>query len=286
MEQPSRVRAKAIIDSIRECMLSNLEEIFKFTLVPARYIIHLHPDDYDNLKGFFSVIKKGASHALNDYLAELNGAVQSAGGLTGKLTGWWRGKPEEMKYERAGTDWEIEFIVDYSDEAIPGLHAIETLIDIDSRTDNIEGGSKTIRVLHRQTAEGTKQTREELEKQRVYAQISYEDLEGRKSYQMTKAKIRIGRGSSSDWVDLKLVAPEDVSREHIQMRYQSANRQFEIKDLSSLGTWINGQRVTSSAGIDEMTGNKRDLDIWEPLPPQAQISLAGMIFLDFTAAEA
>ena len=44
-------------------------------------------------------------------------------------------------------------------------------------------------------------------------------------------------------MDLKLKAKKDVSREHLQIRRDPASGHFFIKDLSTLGTTVNGKRV-------------------------------------------
>jgi pSer/pThr/pTyr-binding forkhead associated (FHA) protein len=115
--------------------------------------------------------------------------------------------------------------------------------------------------------------------QKTYAVIEYQDNAGRQTYRMTKDQIVVGRGGRDYWTDIKLDTLPDVSREHFRLRRDSASGKFFIKDLSRLGTTINGEPVPSS--VEMVDGNKRDRDIEAPLPETARIGLAGVLFLEF-----
>ncbi len=117
----------------------------------------------------------------------------------------------------------------------------------------------------------------------VYANLSYEDDTGPHSYAMTNNLIKIGRGAADRWVDLKLQAKKDVSREHLQIRRDPATGQFFIKDLSTLGTTVNGRRVPPS--IQQVNGAELDQSIEAPLPDKSQIGLAGVMAIDFKAVK-
>ena len=73
----------------------------------------------------------------------------------------------------------------------------------------------------------------------------------------------------------------DISREHIRLRRDPANGNFFVKDLSRLGTTIDGEKIPSS--IDYADGEKKDMNLEVNLPRHARIGLAGVIFLDFQA---
>jgi pSer/pThr/pTyr-binding forkhead associated (FHA) protein len=115
----------------------------------------------------------------------------------------------------------------------------------------------------------------------VYANLSYEDDTGAHVFQMTKDLIKIGRGSADHWVDLKVKSKKDVSREHLQIRRDSTDGKLFIKDLSSLGTTIDGKRVPPS--IEYQNGQPVDNNVEVPLPGKARIGLAGVVFIDFRA---
>jgi hypothetical protein len=101
---------------------------------------------------------------------------------------------------------------------------------------------------------------------------------------MTKNEIVVGRGGVGYWVDVKLQTSADVSREHLRLRRDAASGQFYVKDLSTLGTTIDGQVVPSS--VEVVDGNKRDKDVEVPLPSHARIGLAGLVFVQFDSGGA
>ncbi len=96
---------------------------------------------------------------------------------------------------------------------------------------------------------------------------------------MTKEQIVVGRGGRDYWTDLKLDTLPDVSREHFRLRRDPATGAFFLKDLSRLGTTINGERAPSS--IEFAEGERRDRNLEAAVPNQARIGLAGVIFLEF-----
>jgi hypothetical protein len=118
---------------------------------------------------------------------------------------------------------------------------------------------------------------------RVFATLTYQDNTGRHIHSMTEPQVIIGRGGTGYWVDLRIDAVQDISREHVRLRRDATTGRFFLKDLSLYGTSINGQRVASS--IETSAAGKRDLDIEVPLPATARIGLADIVFLDFRAAE-
>jgi hypothetical protein len=113
----------------------------------------------------------------------------------------------------------------------------------------------------------------------AYATLTYEDQQGRRTYAITKNQLVIGRGGVGYWVDLKLQTAPDVSREHVRLRRDEATGQFYLKDVSTLGTTIDGRKVPSSVEVTE--GTRRDTGIEVPLPARARIGLADTVFLDF-----
>jgi hypothetical protein len=118
----------------------------------------------------------------------------------------------------------------------------------------------------------------------VFATLSFEDNSGRRTHAVTQSPLVIGRGGAGYWVDLRVDAAPDVSREHVRLRRDAATGQFFLKDLSLYGTTVNGERVASS--IEALGGAKRDVNVEVPLPPVARIGLADMVFLDFRVAGA
>ena len=106
-----------------------------------------------------------------------------------------------------------------------------------------------------------------------------QDDRGPQTFLMTKDEIVIGREAADVWVDLRLETSLDVSREHARLQRTPGRATFRIKDLSKLGTTVNGTPVPSQPGGPD--GEVRDLDRWVDLPDRARIGLAGVVFLDF-----
>jgi len=89
----------------------------------------------------------------------------------------------------------------------------------------------------------------------------------------------IGREAVDVWVDLRLETSLDVSREHARLRRLPESGGFRIKDLSKLGTTVNGTPVPPSLELAQ--DEPRDRDLWVDLPDRARVGLAGVLFLDF-----
>lgn len=85
-------------------------------------------------------------------------------------------------------------------------------------------------------------------------------------------QVVIGRGGKSYWVDVRLDAPADVSREHCRIRRDAASGRFYIRDASQFGTFIDGIRIPSSVGSE--AGAE------QPLPSRCSIGLAGVLTID------
>jgi pSer/pThr/pTyr-binding forkhead associated (FHA) protein len=117
----------------------------------------------------------------------------------------------------------------------------------------------------------------------VFATLTYEDNAGHHTHTMTEPQLVIGRGGTGYWVDLRVDAAPDVSREHARLRRDAETGQFFLKDVSTYGTTVNGEKIASS--IDHANGGKRDINREVPLPRVARIGLADMVFLEFRATD-
>src|SRR5262249_2648479 len=114
------------------------------------------------------------------------------------------------------------------------------------------------------------------------ATIEYEDQGGRKTFYITKDEIVAGRGGRDYWTDLTFQTLPDVSREHFRLRRDPFTVTFFLKDLSSLGTTIDGKRVPSS--IEVAGDERRDRNVEVQVPSRARIGLADVLFLDFRSS--
>ncbi len=113
----------------------------------------------------------------------------------------------------------------------------------------------------------------------AYARIAYKDDSGQRDFWVVKDEIVIGRDAPDVWVDLRLETSLDVSREHARLRRAPESGAFRIKDLSKLGTTVNGKPLPPS--LEGSGEGERDRDCWTDLPDRARIGLAGIVFLDF-----
>src|SRR5262249_14523469 len=100
---------------------------------------------------------------------------------------------------------------------------------------------------------------------------------GAREFLVTKDEIVIGREAPDVWVDLRLETSLDVSREHARLRRMPESGAFRIKDLSKLGTTVNGTPLPPSRA----EGGGRGFDQWVDRPDRAGIALASILFLDF-----
>lgn len=304
-----RPAAKEIIDTLAEALRAGLERIDdEYILVPASYEVFIHAEAYQELEPIFKVIRQRAHVRLDRELEKLNDSTT--------VLGWARklvqpGRPP-VKYERAGRSWHIDIYPTHDVDADPGYIAV--VAELVPPKDVAASGPKTRRLTVRDVT-GSFSTRlldaEEQEAAtatpsratvrtgaggreeqvghgpKPLARLTFTDDAGKRTVVLTAIETAIGRKDEAyEWVGVKLDTVDDVSREHLRIRYEEAEDRFSIKDLSSFGTTIadadrpdDKHAVPSS--IDPDTGN--DLDRWEQLPDRAVIGLADVIFLDFEA---
>jgi hypothetical protein len=288
MDQPATAHpatAREIILEIVRNMREGLEPLHYSTLAPAIYHVYLHTDDLDRLRVIAPRIVDEARRALDAEVEKLN-----QGSLADRL--------KEKIHKRSGPriaapdgGWQIQLLENTDEDSQPGDIEIHSELALPSKAD-LGAGAMTKRIATRRmagAASAAKTTFVPAPAQPVsasaagtYATIEYEDGGGHKTYLMTKDEIVVGRGGRDYWTDLKLDTLPDVSREHFRLRRDPASGQFFLKDLSRLGTTINGEKAPSS--IEFADGEKRDRNVEAPVPPQAKISLAGVLTLNFRSA--
>ncbi len=290
MDRPATANpatAREIILEIVRNMREGLEPLHYTTLPPAVFHVYLHPDDMERLRGIASRIVDEARRALDAEIEALNRA-----GIAERLKLTKRSAPRIVAPDGG---WQIQLLENTDDDTQAGDIVIHSELALPAKTD-IGAGSMTKRIATRRMggAETSSKVYEAAQSPaRVeppaaaaaapgYAVIEYEDNSGRKSFVMTKDQIVVGRGGRDYWTDLKLETLPDVSREHFRLRRDPATGQFFLKDLSRLGTTINGERAPSS--IEFAEGEKRDRDVEAPVPAQARIGLAGVLFLEFRSS--
>ena len=289
MDRPttsSPATAREIILEIVRNMREGLEPLHYSTLAPSIYHVYLHPDDMERLRGIVPRIVDEARRALDAELETLNRAS-----LGERLKIARRGDPKITPPEGG---WQIRILENTDDEVSPGDIVVYSELALPAKAE-LGAGSMTKRIATRRMSGEAAPATAKYEAPApapaapggaiadgTYAVIEYEDNSGRKTFQVTKDQIVVGRGGRDYWTDLKLETLPDVSREHFRLRRDPASGKFFLKDVSRLGTTINGEKAPSS--IDFSDAEKRDHNIEVPLPDQARIGLAGVLFLEFRSA--
>jgi hypothetical protein len=273
--------AKDIILEIVRNMKGGLEPLHYSTLPPAIYNVYLHTGDLDRLRAIVPRIVDEARRALDAEVESMNRAS-----LAERMKLARRGEPKISAPEGG---WQIRILENTDEEVAQGDVVIYSELALPAKME-LSAGAMTKRIATRKLGgtQSTAQTYEQpkvdpaspaLAEEGVFAVIEYEDQGGRKTFRMTKNEIVVGRGGRDYWTDIKLDTLADVSREHFRLRRDEASGQFFLKDLSRLGTTINGTAVPSS--IDFSDAEKRDRQVEAPVPAQARIGLAGVVFLEF-----
>jgi hypothetical protein len=269
--------ARELILEIVRNMREGLEPLHYSTLAPSIYHVYLHPDDMDRLRGILPRIIDEARRALDSELDTLNRAS-----LAERLKISRRGEPRIAPPDGG---WQIRILENTDDDVQAGDIVIYSELALPAKTE-FGAGTMTKRIATRKLG-GSTSTSQSYEKPPspsapegdAFATIEYEDNGGRQTFRMNKDEIVVGRGGRDYWTDLKLNTVPDVSREHFRLRRDAATGQFFLKDLSRLGTTINGERAPSS--VEFVEGERRDRNVEAPVPPRARIGLADSVFLEF-----
>lgn len=280
-----RITPEEIVHFILEEMEAGMCPSYYSNLVPSVYDVYLYSEDLERLRSLEQRMRDEAVNALDEKLSALNRAAEPKLKLPLRAAKKKRAK----RYETLG-EWSVEFHENTDDDARENPLVIHSTFPVTPDTED-RAGTLTERVSSRrsdgQTVTTSTQRTGDLDTRRamgiVYANLAFEDDTGNHTFQMTKDTLKIGRGSADHWVDLKLRTKKDVSREHLQIRRDASDGRFFIKDLSSLGTTVDGRPIPPS--IQRVNGEEVDANIEVPLPNKARIGLAGVLFIDFKAAK-
>jgi hypothetical protein len=310
MDRPATAHpatARDIILEIVRNMREGLEPLLDSTLAPSIYHVYLQSQDMDRLRGIVPRIESESRRALDAELEKLNKAsLAERLKIASKIA-----RHGEPKVEAPEGGWQIRILENTDDGVEPGDIVIYSELAMPAKPE-FGAGSMTKRIATRKLAgkESASQSYEEKPlsapppapetvRQTApqtaaaaptpsapaagsFAVIEYEDNGGRKVFQMTKEQIVVGRGGRDYWTDVQLDTLPDVSREHFRLRRDAASGKFFLKDLSRLGTTINGEKAPSS--IEFVDGEKRDRNVEAPVPETARIGLADVLFLEFRSA--
>ena len=272
-----QLAARDVILEIVHNMREGVEPLLYSSVAPAIYHVFLHPDDFERLSPIAGRLTDEARRALDEELAR-----QNAGGrLTPGPLRRWLGRPPAV--ERPQADWAIHLQPDPDGELQPGHIAVTSELSLPPQA-QFEG-AETRRVTTVQRGSTTLTSRQSVASPATgaapspVATITYADDAGPHAYAMEKDRIVIGRGGIGYWVDVKLEAAPDVSREHLRIRRDPQSGGFFVKDLSTFGTTLGGVALPRS--LEVVDGAKRDLDIEVPLADRARLVLAGLVTIDF-----
>jgi FHA domain-containing protein len=290
-----RATGRDVILAVAENMRSSLEPLVTKTIAPSLYQVYLHSADYERLRTIFGELENEAKELLERELARLNrGASTAAHRLLSPLRAWRRGRGDRGAAAEAGTGaggdpraprvvsaegrWFIRFQEDPNSALEPG--DVQVVSEFAQQAAAGYGsGAPTHRISTTRRLGRSTTRRETADAATAYARIAYKDDSGQREFWMVKDEIVIGRDAPDVWVDLRLETSLDVSREHARLRRAPESGAFRIKDLSKLGTTVNGKPLLPS--LEGSGEGERDRDRWTDLPDRARIGLAGIVFLDF-----
>jgi hypothetical protein len=285
MDRPAAATSATARDIILEIvrnMREGLEPLHYTTLPPAIYHVYLHPDDMERLRGIVPRIIDEARRALDAEMESLN-----RGGLAARLKLARRGEPKVVAPEGG---WQIRILENTDDEVDAGDIVIYSELALPAK-EEFGAGSMTKRIATRRMAGASASAESSYQPAQAapatpvaapegaFASIEYDDRGERKTFYMTKNEIVVGRGGRDYWTDLKLDTLPDVSREHFRLRRDPETGKFFLKDLSRLGTTIDG--VSAPSSIEVIGTEKRDRNVEAPVPEEARLGLAGVCFLEF-----
>jgi hypothetical protein len=258
-----KASGKDIVLAILDNMQESCEPLLYNTLVPSYYDVYLHRDDYSRLAAIFPRIRKESVQALDEKLAELNKKGLSI--LPGR-------RSSKVKYEAAEKDWSVKFHADENDELAPGDILVDSKLALPLPAE-FGVGTKTQRSETIRSGGETRKLRKHGEAEKgagsaALARLSYKDKDGRAcEFLMANAEISVGRGGRSEFCDLELDGPADISRQHFYLRLDPETREFFIQDVSRFGTSVDGKKLSSKE--------------WIRLPSKSTIVLADRMTIEF-----
>lgn len=298
---PDRITGREIILGILENMQEGQEPLLYTTLAPGLYDVYLHAADYERLQGVFAHVSGEARKALDETIDRLN---REANGQRWKFPFPGKLQQPEMKHLKPLGGWAITFHQNVDDDVKPGDLLIESTLALPDKPEmgagmgtrkimtlRSGGVSRVLSTTYNSTVIGETESLAVLstawpeagQAEPAFARITWRDRTGPHTYLMTKDQVVAGRGGTDHWVDIKIEAASDISREHFRLRRDERSGQFFIRDLSSYGTTENGKRLPSS--LEEASGERRDIQREVKLPRKAAIGLADALLLEFEAME-
>jgi hypothetical protein len=276
--QTPRRPARDLIDAVLDNMRKNIELLKYSALAPSRYLVYLHPTEYERLEGIVPILQDQTVRALTEELDALNrrSALQ-------RCLDRVRGQ-SQPRVQTAALDWDIQFLSDPDGDLNEGDLLVDSALMLPARPE-LGLGERTRRITtlrsgqHTTTRARTDGGSPSPSDAGIFARIAYDDNSGHHVHEVAKDSVTIGRGGIAYPVDIRIVSSVDVSREHARIRRDPQTGRSFLIDLSSLGTTLNGRHVP--CGYEEVNGAKRENGAETPLPDRARIGLADTVYLDF-----
>jgi pSer/pThr/pTyr-binding forkhead associated (FHA) protein len=274
-DRNARVTPEEIVGLILDEMQRSVTPSWYTDYVNCVYRVYLYREDLDELAALQPRIREQASRALDEELAKLNKPVRSLPLVRA---------PRKKRYEPLG-NWMIEFLENSDEDAARNRVIVKSSAPTAPSSESLEG-PPTVRVNAPPPSSGDDSATRRTSSfgptpgdNVVHARLSYQDDTGEHTYEMTKDRIKIGRGGPNEWVDIRLLTKVDVSREHLQIRRDGSTGKFLIKDMSMLGTWVNGTQITPSVVREK--GVLTDRNIETEMPTKSRLNLANVVFIEF-----
>lgn len=279
------VSLQLILDESARALHKGAERGHDVVMLPSQFTVVLRGDAHRAVEQRESFYTEQIGKRLDAEVGRLRTAAVK--------TSWWRVLVQRvmkrkdtppLKYRvGAGNDpWEIAFYEDVTSE-LEGDVAFRIYPDMRLRagTRELTGNATSVRSerpsppnrTHLRTPEAR------LAAGRPLARLWYTDDDGQHRLTIGSASsgrlIKIGRiEDESDFRDVPIRVDGDVSRDHARLRYVAEEGRFEISDVSTYGTTVDGSPIVAS---DDAAGPFR----WHPLPQRAEIGLAGAVTITF-----
>src|SRR3954462_12304941 len=190
---PPRRHARDIIDAVVANMRQNLERLKYSTLAPSRYMVYLHPAEFERLETIMPVLREQTVRALDEELRRLNAPPPTHR--------WKRRVTREPASEvrNAATDWHIAFLADPDGELKEGDLLVDSELLMPARPDlgigeqtrqisTLQSGQRATTIEHVINGPASPATPSPL------GRIEYDDGSGHHCYDVTKDGFTIGRG--------------------------------------------------------------------------------------------
>ena len=284
---------RSIWKAVRDELLLNLYPLPFSTLAPTVFRIYLHPDDFETIEAVTPRIVAQVQGALT---AEVDKTNLRLNGPGRRFLARLLDREELAPIEVPTSGWEVYIQPDRNGELERGTIGIVSALALPAPVEY--GGTPTTRIVKsvvgrgRRTATTSEVPREQAQAvsdtgptsaavpdSTERAQLTYEDERGPHVFIMKKDTLSVGRGGSSAWVDVQVIASSKVSREHFRLR-RDANGNFFIQDVSLWGTSVDGEPLPPAVKNEEGVAHP---GAERPLPPSARISLADAIVMQFEA---